>query len=662
MNYESYIKLVNKVRDHDYKYYVLAKPSISDFEYDQLVKELEEIENEHKEWVLPTSATQLVSSDLMHGFKRAKHKWKMLSLSNTYSEQEVQKFFDRLEKLTDSKNHSVFCELKMDGVAISVTYEDGKFKRAVTRGNGVLGDDISQNARSIMNIPLSLKGDHKGTLELRGEVYMPLSIFKKVNEKRLKEGLDLWANPRNAAAGSLKLLDYKEVFRRQLEIVFFDIRGMDDRLKCQSNVVKYLSQWGVPCFSSNQCLRTSCVNELFKFIHKMQKERVTFAFEIDGIVIKLDDLTMRDAIGATAKSPRWAVAYKFAPERVETKLIDIIIQVGRTGVLTPVAILEPVLVAGSTISRATLHNQEEIERKDIRILDTVYLEKGGDVIPKIVGVDLNKRKNNSRPYHLPNKCPSCGEKVLQTKGLVALRCPNKKECPAQNMKSITHFVAKGAMDMENLGVKIVEKLIENCLIHKISDLYCLKKEDLLKLDGFQEKGADNIIKSIEHSKKAPLDRFIMGLGIDYVGAGASQILANEYGSMQKLINTSFDEFLKLDGIGPKAAEALYTYFSNKEHLQEIHKLLELGLKPSVTKKKSINHPFNQKNFVLTGTLDHFTRSQAAELIKERGGNIGSSVTKKTDVVLVGHDPGSKEQKAKKLGVKIMSEVEFKKQL
>jgi DNA ligase (NAD+) len=662
MNYDRYVELVSIVREHDYRYYVETKPSISDYDYDHLVKELEVIENEHPDWTLPSSPTQLVSCDMMHGFSRHKHAYKMLSLANTYSEDEVQKFFERLEKLTDIANPEVFCELKMDGVAISVTYEDGDFQRAVTRGNGTLGDDISQNARSIMNIPMKLNNGPKGLIEIRGEVFMPLNVFKGLNEKRVAGDLEPWANPRNAAAGSLKLLNYKEVFCRSLEIVFFDIRGMDERLKNQSSVVDFLTSWGAPCFSKSDVLVTSHVSEVFSFIHAMGKKRQGFAYEIDGVVLKLNDLTMREEIGATAKSPRWAVAYKFAAERVETRLKSIIIQVGRTGVLTPVAILEPVFVAGSTIARATLHNQEEIQRKDVRISDTILLEKGGDVIPKIVGVNLDLRQKGAKPYLIPDKCPSCGTAVIQVEGQVALRCPNKEGCPAQNMLGITHFVSKGAMDIENLGIKVVQKLIENCLVHKISDLYRLKKEDLLQLEGFQEKGAENIISSIEVSKKAPLDRLIMGLGINFVGAGVSQILASKYRSIKSLMKTTQDELEAIDGVGPKAAEAIELYFSNSVQAHEIQELIALGLNPIVESKKEISHPFNNLTFVLTGSLELFTRSQASELIKERGGTIGSTVTKKTDIVLVGLDPGSKAQKAIKLGIKIINEVEFKKSL
>lgn len=650
---------MSEVNRHNELYFVQAKPEISDYEFDQLVKKIEAIEQEHPDWTDPNSPTQRTGSDILKGFKQVEHSYPMLSLTNTYSEEELLDFVKRMEKLLESKHPSFNVELKMDGVALALRYEKGVFVQGVTRGDGKKGDDVTANVKTIRNLPMKLHGsDIPDLLEIRGEVYMPLSVFRELNVVKEEEGEDVYANPRNATAGSLKLLDSKEAARRKLHIVIYDAVNMGGKIARQSEVASKLKAWGLPVFEGKYTKLCHSVEEILLFAREIEKVRRALPFEIDGIVVKLDDLAKREGIGFTGKSPRWAVAYKFAPEQAETVIEEITVQVGRTGVLTPVAELKPTLLAGSTIARATLHNQDEIDRKDIRVGDTVIIEKGGDVIPKVVQVVLSKRPKGAKKWHMPESCPSCHKKVAHVEGEVAVRCINPS-CSSKNLRRIIFFTAKGAMDIDNLGEKVVEKLIAQGFVKTFSDIYRLTEDELSQIEGFKEKSIHNLLSSIEASKETTLARFIFALGINHVGAKTAELIADYAKDIDRVIHLQEEELLGIEGIGPIAAASIVAFFENKEEVHEIKQLLALGVHPKSPAKKSKSHLFSDKTFVLTGTLPNFTRLEAENLIKERGGKVTSSVSAKTDYLLLGEDPGSKYEKAKKLGIKILDEKAFK---
>lgn len=655
---KAYEELLEEIRKHDRHYFEEAKPLISDYAYDQLVKQAEAIEKEHPEWVSETSPTQRVGKALTKGFQQAAHTFPMMSLANTYSQEEVGDFIKRVHKLLGHQNVTFCSELKMDGLAISVRYEKGHFVQAITRGDGRKGDDVTANIKTIRSLPLLLKGAPE-TIELRGEVFMPLKIFQKQNKKLEEAGKEIWANPRNAAAGSLKLLDPKEVSERHLSIVFYGIADEKSApISTQMHVHEYLEKLGVPCFANKHRHLCQDLDDIFKFADKIEKERDALPFEIDGIVIKVNELKYHGSLGYTGKSPRFAVAYKFAPEQAVTRIKEITVQVGRTGVITPVAELEPVFVGGSTISRATLHNQEEVERKDIREGDWVVIEKGGDVIPKVVEVQFKRRPHGTHPWKMPKKCPSCASPLEHIAGEVAVRCPNKN-CLQKRMRHIAYFASKDAMDIGNMGEKVVEQLVAKALISTVSDIYKLTASDLAQLEGFKEKSIHNLLESIEASRKVSLPRFIMALGIKHVGEGTAELLSQKAGDILILAAMKKEAFLEIDGIGDKVADALIEYFHDPDHLKEMRELLKYVTPEKVKIRIQKGHLFNEKTFVLTGTLQDFTRQQATELIKERGGKVVGSVSKKTDYVVAGEEPGSKLDKAKELGVKVLSESEFK---
>lgn len=655
-----YDKLVAEIQKHDRLYYVENKPVISDYEYDLLLKKLEKMEEDHPEWVTETSPTQRVKDPLSKGFKQAAHAVPMLSLDNTYSEEELEDFIKRVHKLLE-KSHVPFCaELKMDGIAVSIRYEKGVYTRALTRGDGKKGDDITSNMRTIHSVPLKLTGTVPDVLEVRGEVYMSHKAFQAQNKRKEEAGEELWANPRNAAAGSLKLLDPLEVSLRGLAVVFYGLAESDQSLvHNQYDVHLYLKKLGLPVFDDDNVTVADGADSLMKFAHKIEKKRDTLPFDIDGIVIKVDHMKYWSLLGTTGKSPRWAVAYKFAPEQATTQIREITVQVGRTGVLTPVAELEPVFLAGSTIARATLHNEEEVARKDIREGDWAIIAKGGDVIPQVLEVDLTKRPAHSKPWKMPTHCPVCGTHVVRTEGEVAVRCPNSKGCEEQVIRRIAYFASKDAMDIDHMGEKVVEQLVRKKLVKHVSDIYKLNSSDLAQLDGFKEKSIHNLLTSIDKSRHVSLARFILALSIRYVGEETAEILSREAGSIHKLAEMSEEDLLKIDGVGDKMAVAIVAYFQESSNLKEIELLLENGVKPQASQKRiRTDHTFSGKTFVLTGALQNYTRDQAEDLIKERGGKVTGSVSKKTDFVLVGEDAGSKLDKAKELQIQILSEKQF----
>lgn len=658
-SYEDYVDLCDEIWHHNKLYYVDHNPEISDEEFDYLLKKLEKIESEHPEWVRDDSPTQRVGEAITEGFKTVKHITPMLSLANSYSKEEVEDFIKRLKKLLGKENLAFTCELKMDGVAVSSCYHRGHFIRGVTRGNGKEGDDITSNMRTIPSLPLKLQGKElPELLEARGEVFFYHERFLKLNKEREENEEPLWANPRNAASGSLKLLNPSEVAKRGLSIFFYSIAPESTiEIDSQSEIHSYLKKLGLPTLHYFQ--KCHNIDEIWEFVEKIRSLRATLPYDIDGIVIKLDKLSDQQKAGSTGKSPRWAIAYKFAAEQSVTQIQEITVQVGRTGVLTPVAELNPVFLAGSLISRATLHNEEEVKRKDIRIGDTVIIEKGGDVIPKVVKVDLNFRPKNSMPWLMPELCPSCGSEVERVPGEVALRCPNIANCPAQFLRRIYYFVAKTGMDIEHLGIKIVEQLVQKAFIKRPSDIYLLNESKLSQLDNFKEKSIKNLLTSIEKSKDVPLARFIMALGIKYVGTGTAELLASKSGDIPSFLNMTYERLISIDGIGEKVANAVVEFIQKHENQEEIKKLLSLGVKPQFQMVLNYDdHLFNQKVFVLTGTLEKFTRTEAASLIKERGGKVTNTVSKNTDFLLAGDAAGSKLDKAKSLGIKILSEEEF----
>lgn len=662
---KEYHHLIKEIQEHDRHYYQMAKPVISDYAYDQLVKQLEAIEKAHPEWVVPHSPTKRVSESTSKGFKQVAHRHPMLSLANTYSQDEIEDFIKRVHKLLGRSKVDFCAELKMDGVAVTAIYEKGVLVQALTRGDGKKGDDITANMKTIRMVPLELKGSHlPDVLEVRGEVFMPHAVFQQLNQEKEEAGEELWANPRNAAAGSLKLLDAREVAQRHLSAVFYGFGDeVDAPTDTQFECHQYLKKVGLPVFDDHFRKRCETLEEIMKFASQIEEKRSKLAFDIDGIVIKVNQLSYHDQMGVTGKSPRWAVAYKFAPEQAKTRIQAITVQVGRTGVLTPVAELEPVFCAGSTIARATLHNREEVERKDIRVGDWVLIEKGGDVIPKVVSVDHKKRPKDSHPWKMPRHCPSCGASVVQSEEEVAVRCPNTKKCPEQRMRQIAYFVSKDAMDIDHMGEKVVEQLFNKGFVTHPSDIYTLTEKELAQLDGFKEKSIENLLTSIDKSRHVTLSRLILALGIKYVGEGTAEVLAEHVHDIDRLSKMSVDELLEIEGVGEKIAQSIVDYFAEPSHLKEIHALLKAGVKvqaPKIVRRK--DHAFSGKTLVLTGTLHNYSRTEATQLIKERGGKVSGSVSSKTDFLVAGEDPGSKLDKAKELKIKVLNEYDFERML
>jgi DNA ligase (NAD+) len=658
ITHEQYLQLCREVEEHNWYYFVENAPQISDQAFDRLFAELIAIEREHPHWIFSGSPTQRVGEGISSKFPVAVHGVAMLSLANTYSSTEVQEFLERMQRMLQVKNISYETELKMDGIAISVRYERGNLVRAVTRGDGVQGDEITANIRTIRSLPLRLKEPFPDVLEARGEVFMPKKVFEALNHEQAALGKPLFANPRNAAGGSLKQLDPKIVAKRNLAISFYGIAEISHtEFKTQFEALQQLQKLGLPIVGEFKVCHS--FEEIMDFAGHIEKKRKSLPFEIDGIVIKVNDLAAHKKLGVTGKNYRWAVAYKFAASREETLVRDITVNVGRTGVLTPAAELEPVFVAGSTISRATLHNEEEVKRKDIRIGDHVFIEKGGDVIPKVVEVNLARRPAHTRPWHMPKYCPACGTPVVKSEDEVAIRCPNILGCPEQGLRRLIHFAGKGGMDIEHLGEKVIAQLVEKGFVTRVSDIYSLNPEQLAELKNFKEKAIHNLLSSIEKSKDVALDKLIMSLGIKHVGAETAELLAKRAGDLEKLALMTEEDLLAINGIGPKVASSIINFFADLDNLEEIARLLERGVKPRLLEVRGYqNHPFYGKTFVLTGGLRNYTRDGAAALIKERGGKVSGTVTKSTDYVVAGEEAGSKLEKAQKMGISVLSEEDF----
>ncbi|MBN2414548.1 NAD-dependent DNA ligase LigA [bacterium] len=660
---ETINRLREEIRGHNHRYYVLNEPSISDYEYDRLMQQLIELEKRHPEFAAPDSPSVRVGGEPLDRFPPVEHAVPMLSLENTYAPDEVEAFEERVRKQLETGTVEYVTELKFDGIAVSLVYEDGLLARGATRGDGVTGDDITPNLKTIRSIPLRLtgEGDLPRNVEVRGEVYMPGKGFSRLNRQQEKAGEKVFANPRNATAGSLKLLDPRKTAARPLEFSAYFLRVTDGGTLADYSVTTHfdalhlLRRLGLPV--SRHVTLARSVWDVLDFCNVWEEKRDSLPYEIDGVVIKVNDLEQQEILGRTAKSPRWAIAYKFKPKQARTTLKEIHLQVGRMGTITPVAVLEPVFLAGSTISRATLHNEEEIKRKDIRIGDTVTIEKGGDVIPKVVGVVLKQRPESAEPFRFPDSCPVCQSRLMRAEGEVAIRCENLA-CPAQVFGRLLHFSSRGAMDIEGLGESLVQALVDEKMVHDIGDIYSLRADDLKDLERMGEKSAANLVASINESRSRQLGRVVFGLGIRHVGKGAAAILAGTFGSMDALAAASREQLEEIDQIGPVMAESIVQFFSQPSNRTVIEKLRKAG----VTMEGEIHAlgggVFAGKTFVLTGTLSRMTREGATLLIEKEGGRVSSTVSKKTDLLLVGANPGSKYRKAVELKVKIIDEDTF----
>jgi DNA ligase (NAD+) len=664
--------LRSEVAHHDELYFRRAKPEIGDPEYDRLKRELADLEEKFPGAAKATgtdSPTAHVGDDRAEGFQTRRHRQAMQSLDNTYSEAELREFNARLVKLLGREDLSYVVEPKIDGLAVSLTYEKGVFVRAVTRGNGVEGDDVTENALTIHGLPRRLKASAKAPvpdlIEIRGEIYMTLAEFDRINAAREEAGEERYANPRNLAAGTIKLLDPREVAERRLEIVLYGIGACEPAQAggdTQSGYHARVRAWGLP--TVEKFWEAKGIDQAWAAIGELDSLRRGFAYGTDGAVVKLDSLALQREAGSTSKAPRWAMAYKFAAERAETKLLSISVQVGRTGVLTPVAELEPVLLAGSTVARATLHNRDEIARKDIRVGDYVYVEKAGEVIPAVVSVNLARRPPGCVAYKFPTKCPSCGTPVVQAEGEVALRCPNH-DCPVQVRRRVRHFASKACVDIDGMGEAMVDVVVEKGWVRDVADLYRLRRDDLLGLGKSVEKSTDNLLAAIERSKTAELWRFIHGLGVTHVGAAAAKDLAVRFRSLEDLSESKYEDYIGpkkeslIPGIGITMAEAIVAHFNQPINRTLVARLVQAGVSPvpPATAAKSTG-PLLGKTFVLTGTLPSMTREEAAAKIEAAGGKISSSVSKKTSYVLAGSDAGSKLDKAKALGVAVIGEAEL----
>ena len=648
------------IRHHEHCYYVLDSPEISDAEFDKLMKELKALESQHPELVTPDSPTQRVGGKPAEGFVAVRHSVPMLSLDNAYSENELLEFDKRVREFSSDRGSGYVCELKIDGLSIALTYEKGNLVRGVTRGDGVRGEDVTFNVKTIRSIPLRVRGKSvsgEKPFEVRGEVYLPLASFKKLNEERAENGEAPFANPRNAAAGTLRTLDPQVVASRNLDIFVYQVlvNGQVPFPK-HSEVLKWLEQCG---FRVNRnWRRCPSISEVVDYGREWEQKRDTLTYEIDGVVVKVDSIHLQQEMGATSKFPRWAVAYKFAARQATTQVKNILVQVGRTGALTPVADLDPVKLAGSTISRATLHNEDEIERLGLKIGDFVLIEKGGDVIPKIVKVVESRRPADAKKFVMPSRCPVCTSEVYRAEGEAVRRCSNLR-CPAKVKESLLHFASRKAMKIEGLGEALVDQLVDKALVKDPADLYGLSLEDLLNLERMGKKSAQNLLGQIERSKESELSHVIFGLGIRHVGERTAQILAQHYGSMMRVAEASKEELENIFEIGPVVADSIHHFFSQPENRKVIEKLNHSGvsLESKTTKKTSSN--FRGLQFVLTGKLPDLTRDEAAQLIEQHGGRVTTSVSKKTDYVVAGEEAGSKLDKAKELGIKIIDEKAFR---
>jgi DNA ligase (NAD+) len=658
------LRLTKLINHHNHLYYVESRTEISDFEFDGLLRELQDLEAKFPEFAYSNSPTKRVGGDLTKKFETVSHRFPMLSLSNSYSEEEIIEWENRIKKLIDQDIEYV-CELKYDGVAIGIRYENGQLKQAVTRGDGEKGEDVTTNVRTIRTIPLSLRSDFPDDFEIRGEIFMPSSIFEKLNNQRAESGEQLFANPRNTASGTLKMQDSKIVSSRGLDSYLYGVYGNQLSADGHFESVQKAGEWGfkIPLPKDRFIEKNNSIEGIMNFIHFWDQHRFSLPFEIDGVVIKVNSYRQQQQLGFTAKSPRWAIAYKFKAHRVETELLSVDYQVGRTGAVTPVANLNPVQLGGTTVKRASLHNQDQIEKLDLHIGDRVYVEKGGEIIPKIVGVNVEARKHNFQRIIFPHNCPVCSSLLVRKDGEAGHFCTNYKACPPQVKGKIDHFIARKALNIDGLGEETVDLLYENNLVKNVSDLYQLTFDQLLKLDRMAEKSANNLLQGLENSKNIPFERVLFGLGIRFVGETVAKKLAKHFGSVDELIKASYEELIEVDEIGEKIAYSVIEYFSDIESVKLIDDLKKVGLQFQTTKSQSIEGVLTGKTVVVSGVFSSFSRDEMKELIEQNGGKSGSSISSKTDFLVAGENMGpSKLKKAVDLGVKILSEDEFVKLL
>ena len=651
---------VNELHDllnqYSYEYYVKDNPSVPDSEYDKLLRELIDIENAHPELKTDDSPTVRVGGEAQSSFEKVNHETPMLSLGNAFNEEELRRFDERIREHIG--NVEYMCELKIDGLAVSLKYEDGRFVQGLTRGDGTTEEDITENLRTIHAIPLKIK--EPLNVEVRGEAYMPRRSFMRLNDEREKNEEQPFANPRNAAAGSLRQLDPKLAAKRKLSVFLYSVNDFTDfSATTQSDALDELDRLGFK--TNHERARVEDIEGVLEYIKKWTKQREQLSYDIDGIVIKVNDLDQQDEMGFTQKSPRWAIAYKFPAEEVVTELKDIELSIGRTGVVTPTAILEPIRVAGTTVSRASLHNEDLIKERDIRIGDSVIVKKAGDIIPEVVRSIIDRRPNDAKPYHMPTHCPSCGHELVRIEGEVALRCINPK-CQAQLVEGLIHFVSRQAMNIDGLGNKIIQQLYHHQLIKDVGDIFYLTKEDLLPLERMGTKKVENLLSAIEHAKQNSLEHLLFGLGIRHLGAKASQILAEKFETMDRLLKVTEEELVAIHDIGDKLAQSVVTYLDNEDIKALIEKLKDKNVNMTYKGVKSSEiegHPeFQNKTIVLTGKLQQMTRKEATTWLEMQGAKVTSSVTKSTDLVIAGEDAGSKLSKAEQFGTEIWSESQF----
>jgi len=655
---------IDKLREdlayHNWRYYALDDPEISDAGYDEMMRRLADLEKKFPEFDSPDSPTRRVGAPPLEEFRQVEHRAPMLSLANAMNSDEMKEFDGRVKRFLSLPPGSVIeyvAEPKFDGLGVELVYKDGRFAVGSTRGDGMRGEDVTVNLKTIKSIPLKLRGEKRDVprrLEVRGEVYMNIKDFEALNRKREKSGDPLFANPRNAAAGSLRQLDSSITAGRRLEIFihsFGVIEGMS--FKSQWEFLDRLPAWGLRV--NKQIRKCRGIDEALDYWAEMREKRDKLSYEIDGVVIKVDDFALQQKLGTVSRSPRWAIAYKFPPSQETTKVIDITAQVGRTGALTPVAIMEPVRIGGVEVERATLHNQDEVDRKDVRVGDTVVVQRAGDVIPEVVKVITSKRPAGTKHYKLPSKCPVCGAAVVRLEGEAASRCTGIS-CPAQIKEHILHFASRRAMDIDGVGEKLVDQLVDSGKIRSVADVYFLGKEDLLSLERMAEKSASNILRAIDRSRRTTLDRFILALGIRHVGEHIAKVLAGEFGSIEKIRDAGEDELKRVKEIGPEIAQSIKTFFSERKNTAVIERLKEGGVSWKAPSKSGGR--LAGKTFVFTGAMEKYGREDASRLVEEEGGRVSSSVSKKTDYVVAGSDPGSKYDKAKEMGVAILNESQF----
>ena len=642
---------------HDYRYYVLDSPEISDAQYDELMRDLRQLEERYPQLITPDSPTQRVSGQPVAAFGIVEHRVPLLSLANAFTEAELRAWHRRAAALAAVDDFPLVCEPKMDGLAVALVYENGAFVQGATRGDGRRGENITENLRTIRSIPLRLGEDAPPRFEVRGEVYMTKRGFERLNEERADEGQPLFANPRNAAAGSVRQLDARITARRPLDIFIYALGWLEGAAPPPTHweTLQWLSKLGFRINPNN--VRVPAMDDAIRVCNEWVGKRESLPYEIDGIVVKIDDLALQDRLGVVGREPRWAIAYKFPPKQATTRLKNIGVNVGRTGSLNPYAVLEPVRVGGATVKLATLHNEDDIHRKDIRIGDTVIIQRAGDVIPQVVGPVVSVRTGKEKVYRTPEKCPVCGAPVRRLEGEAMSYCTNTA-CPAQAFRLLTHFVSRGAMDIDGIGESLAAALLTAGLVKDPADLYFLKKEQLLGLERLADKSAQNVLDAIERSKQRPLSRIIFALGIRHVGSEMADRLAEHFGSIDALAAANVEELESVPTVGPKIAQSVRAYFDDEDNRRIIEKLRQAGVRLAEERAAWEEGPLHGLTFVVTGTLSAFTREEAEERIRELGGSAASSVTRKTDYVVVGENPGSKAQKAQEYGTKTLTEEEF----